>query len=211
VTVIPTSVDLKNFFFQSRNPKVPYTFGYVGALGTWYLLDEMLVFFKSILERKHVATFLIVNRNEHSLILDGVRRANIDPSYIEVVSAEHHRVPSLVGRMHSAAALIRPSYSKVASAPTKVGEYLASGIPCLGNAGVGDVHEVLEGNRVGVSVFDFSQSTLAAAADRLLTLGEDPGLTYRCRSTAERFFSLSSACEKYATIYSDISRGPSEK
>ena len=37
-------------------------------------------------------------------------------------------------------ALYADSYSRVACAPTKLAEYLGCGVPCLGSAGVGDMH-----------------------------------------------------------------------
>ena len=35
--------------------------------------------------------------------------------------------------------------AKIASAPTKLAEYLGCGVPCLGNVGVGDMEAILEG------------------------------------------------------------------
>jgi glycosyltransferase involved in cell wall biosynthesis len=114
-------------------------------------------------------------------------------------------VPALVQRMHVAAALIRPCYSKMASAPTKLAEYLGCGVPCLGNAGVGDVHEILEGNRVGVSLVDFAPGTVSDAVHRLVALAEDPATSARCVATARRLFSREDGVARYERIYAELS------
>ncbi len=39
---------------------------------------------------------------------------------------------------------VRPCPSKVSSSPTKIGEYLAAGLPVISTAGIGDVDELLD-------------------------------------------------------------------
>ena len=103
--------------------------------------------------------------------------------------------------MSAGMALIKPAYSKISSAATKLAEYLGCGIPCLGNEGVGDMGEILEPNRVGIALKDFSDDALRDAMSRLVTLGEDPGLQARCRRTAEALFSLEGGVQAYSDIY----------
>lgn len=203
LTVIPTCADLERFKPLPVDPARPFTFGYVGSIGTWYMFDETLQTFGAILRRRPDARLLIVNRNEHEFIRAAVARAGIGDERLELTAADHGRVPEFVARMHVAGALIVPSYSKIASAPTKLGEYLGCGVPCLGNAGVGDMEETLEGNRVGVALTGFSTAEIESGADRLLALAADRELSARCRATAERLFSLERGVDRYDGIYRD--------
>jgi glycosyltransferase involved in cell wall biosynthesis len=98
-------------------------------------------------------------------------------------------------------ALIKPSYSKIASAPTKLAEYLGCGVPCLGNVGVGDMESILEGKQIGVALKGFSAAELDAGAGRLLTLAREPDIQQRCRSVALDLFSLDKGVEAYAALY----------
>lgn len=206
ITVIPTCADLATFRPAETKSDGNFTLGYVGSVGTWYLLDELLSFFKVLLTKRPGATLLIVNKNEHDLISSAAARADIPTGRYEVISSEHRNVPNHIARMHAGAALIKPCYSKIASAPTKLAEYLGCGVPCVGNAGVGDMDTILEGERVGVALTEFSKTGMDAAIERLLDLVSEPGMRQRCVETANRLFSLDRGVEKYNQIYRTLSQ-----
>ena len=65
ITVIPTCADLDRFRIQRPLQTDPFVLGYVGSVGTWYLLDEMLRCFVLLREQVPGARLLIVNRGEH--------------------------------------------------------------------------------------------------------------------------------------------------
>jgi glycosyltransferase involved in cell wall biosynthesis len=201
MTVIPTCADLQRFAPRRRDGRRPFTFGYVGSIGTWYLFEETLAFFGALRKRRPEARLLIVNRNEHERIRNAANRAGIASERLELVAARHGEVPALISRMDAAAALIRPCFSKIASAPTKLAEYLGCGVPCLGNVGVGDMEAILEGERVGVALRDLSPEGLETGAERLLDLCADPQVAERCRATAESLFSLERGVAAYLEIY----------
>jgi glycosyltransferase involved in cell wall biosynthesis len=113
-------------------------------------------------------------------------------------------MPGLIGRMSAGMALIKPVYSKIASAPTKLAEYLGCGIPCLGNAGVGDIREILEGRSVGIALQEFSGNAMQTGASQLVTLARDPNLQQRCRQAAIELFSLDGGVAKYAAVYEQL-------
>ncbi len=204
LTVIPTCADLEQFDLPQKPRGQPFTFGYVGSVGTWYLFDETLVAFTAILAKQPDAKLLIVNRNEHKIIRDSVKRAGIGEQHLELAASEHRDVPGFIARMHAASAIIKPCYSKLSSAPTKLAEYLGCGVPCLGNTGVGDMEEILEGNRVGVAMTGFKSADIENAVDRLLDLTREPALAERCRATALRLFSLNTGADAYRAIYDGL-------
>ena len=201
VSVIPTCADLDRFCPQPTDPNRPFTFGYVGSVGTWYLFDETLAFFKALTRAKPDARLLVVNRNGHEVIRNAVAKAGIEPELLEITAADHREVPALIGRMHAAGAVIKPCFSKLASAPTKLAEYLGCGVPCVGNTGVGDMEEILEGNQVGVALTDFSPDDMTASVDRLVSITNDSSTSGRCVETARRLFSLDGGVKDYRQIY----------
>lgn len=208
ISVIPTCADLERFSLSDPPAPNPFVFGYVGSFGTWYMLDETMVAFRAVLSRRPDARFLIVNRKEHGLIRTAYEAAALPPDRLELTSAGHHEVPALIGRMHMAAALIRPCFSKIASAPTKLAEYLGCGVPCIGNVGVGDMEEILEGENVGVAVSDTSEASLGIAIDRLIALAEEPAVRTRCRSVAKSRFALSDGVAQFDGIYRRLAGDP---
>jgi glycosyltransferase involved in cell wall biosynthesis len=210
LSVIPTCADLDRFSPRPVDPDRPFTFGYVGSVGTWYLFDEALACFKLILERRPDARLLIVNRNEHGFIRAAVEQAGIDPARLEIAAAEHRDVPAMIAKMTVGSAIIMPAYSKMASAPTKLAEYLGCGVPCIGNVNVGDMEEILEGNRVGVALTGFSEAERRAAVDRLLALLDEPELQTRCAMIARRLFSLDAGVDAYRGIYESLAETATE-
>ena len=207
ISVIPTCADLDRFTVQGSPVRNPYTLGYIGGVGTWYLLDEMLACFRLLKEAQPDARLLFVNRNEHELIGRRVGAAGIDQGSVEVIAADHQDMPAQVARMSAGMALIKPAYSKIASAPTKLAEYLGCGVPCLGNAGVGDMAEILEGRRVGVSLSSFSAGELAQGMKRMVQLVWEPGIQERCRQAALDLFSVAAGAAAYAAIYDGLAGG----
>jgi glycosyltransferase involved in cell wall biosynthesis len=210
ISVIPTCVDLDLFKppVTPRGGDAPFVLGYVGQVGTWYLFDKMAALFAAIRDQRPDARMLIVNQHQHQHIQNVLERHGIDASAYELVPAAREQVPALIGRMTIGMALIKPAFSKISSCPTKLAEYLACGVPCVGNPGVGDVAETLTRNRVGVVVDNGLDADLDRAADAMLALSADPDLARRCRETAEREFSLVEGARAYDAIYRKLERKP---
>jgi glycosyltransferase involved in cell wall biosynthesis len=205
VTVIPTCADLTRFTpLPHPRDGAGFVLGYVGSAGTWYLFDAVAACFAQLLRLQPDAQFLIVNRGAHAYILEQLAAAGVPNTAFELTSATHAEVPRLMARMDAGVFFIKPVFSKQASAPTKLGEFLGCGIPCLGNAGVGDMATVLEGDRVGVALQAFDPASLALGLDKLLKLAADPATAARCVAAAQKHFSLAEGVAKYRDIYDHI-------
>jgi glycosyltransferase involved in cell wall biosynthesis len=206
ISVIPTCADLDRFTIQGPPAGDPFVLGYIGSVGTWYLLDEMLRCFRYLAEERPDARLLFVNRHEEQLIRSRAEALGIDQQVLEVTSADHRDMPRQLARMSAGLALIKPAYSKIASAPTKLAEYLGCGVPCLGNTGVGDMADILEGKGVGVAVKGFSRDELTEGVRRLAALAREPAIRERCRETALELFSIERGVEAYVHIYGRLAR-----
>ena len=156
VTVIPTCVDLNRFIPQPRVYKQDrFVLGYLGTVGTWYMFDEVVACFRQLLRLLSEAQFLILNRGEHAFIMGRLLEGEVPLAQVELITTSHAEAPNQIARMDAGVFFIKPTFSKQASAPTKLAEFLACGIPCLGNAGVGDVGNLLVKEGVGVSLSSF--------------------------------------------------------
>lgn len=205
ITVITTCADLDRFTPPPAPPApAPFVFGYVGSFGSWYLINETMALFRALLDRRPDSRMLIVNRNEHDAVRAAATKAGVPVDHMEICSAPHHEVAICIRRMHAASALIRPCFSKISSAPTKLAEYLGCGVPCVGNAGVGDVGSILENDGIGVVLRSFDRASLAAAADNILSLTADPAVGQRCRDAALSRFSLTNGVAAYNSIYDTL-------
>jgi glycosyltransferase involved in cell wall biosynthesis len=205
VTVIPTCADLTRFKpMANEQDNSAFVLGYVGSAGTWYLFDQVAACFAQLLNLRPDARFLIVNRGEHVYIRERLAAAGISNAAIELTSATHTEVPLQMARMNAGIFFIKPVFSKQASAPTKLAEFLGCGIPCLGNAGVGDMAEVLEGEQVGVALKTFDETAMTEALLQLLQLVADPATSERCVTAAQRHFSLDEGVVRYAAVYEQL-------
>jgi len=202
ITVIPTCANLTHFTpLPSQRTKGNLILGYVGTVGTWYLFDEVARCFALLLRLRPDAKFLIVNRNEHAYIRERLNLAGIPHSALELVAATHAEMPEHISRMDAGVFFIKPVFSKQASAPTKLAEFLGCGIPCLSNSGVGDMAEVLENNQVGIAITAFDDEAIIAALKRLIHLVDDPESSGRCVAAAQKHFSLDEGVRLYDEIY----------
>ena len=205
VTVIPTCADLARFKPLPReHASSGFVLGYVGSAGTWYLFDEVAACFAQLLRLRPDASFLIVNKGEHAYIRERLAAAGIPADAIELRAASHAEVPKQIARMDAGIFFIRQVFSKQASAPTKLAEFLGCGVPCLGNAGVGDMAEVLEGERVGVALKSFDEAALTNGLQALLQLAADPATVSRCVAAAQKHFSLDEGVRRYAAVYGQL-------
>lgn len=205
MTVIPTCADLDRFRPPADGPvREGFTLGYVGSAGTWYEFDAAVTTYRLLLLLRPEARFLIINRDGHGYIRDRLAAAGVDMERVELRSASPAEVPAQIARMDAAVFFIKPLFSKQASAPTKLGEILGCGVPCLSNAGVGDMAGVLESDDVGVAVSDFSEASLQEGIHRLLALLGDAETPDRCVAAAHRHFSLDEGVRRYRQVYLEL-------
>lgn len=207
--VISTCADLDLFRPAARRDmsdlsQKPFVLGYVGSVGVWYLFDEVLRFFELLRERVPRARLHILNRGGHAYIRDRIRALGIDPRLVAIEAADHSGVARAMQRMDAGIFFYKANYSKLATAPTKLGEFLGCGVPCLGNTGVGDMAKILEGEQVGVALESFTRESMAEGVDRLLRLVQAPDIQTRCRQAGLRHFSLETGVKLYRRVYQQL-------
>lgn len=202
VTVIPTCVDLARFPVpvRSRSPNSSPVFTYAGSVGTWYLLGEMLRFVKEAINRFSSTRFLLFTRNCEEAARE-LQNERLSPDVVTITSITPAEVPTSLARADAGLAFYKPGWSRQATCPTKIGEYLAMGLPVVVNDAVGDMKDVIGSNRVGVVLSDFSTEAYSQALDQLNELWTDPNLASRCRGLAETYFSLQLGVNRYWEIY----------
>lgn len=205
VTVIPTCADLLRFH-PSRVKPVGFVLGYVGSVGTWYLFDSVVESFRQLLELRPIARLLVISRSDPDYIMSRLAAGNVPLDAVEVRAASHAEVPRQMARMHAGIFFYKPSYSRAACAPTKLGEFLGCGIPCLSNTGVGDMAEILEEFRVGVALDSFEQNSMKAGLAKLVALVDDETTAQRCVAAAQANFSLDEGVRLYRGVYESLER-----
>lgn len=209
VTVIPCCVDLERF--QRNNgqaatrSKEGFVLTYVGSLGTWYLLEQMLDFYRALKQRVPHASFQIVTQTRDRTLRNQLQRRGI-----LVQEVPYDELPERITSARAGISFIKPAFSKMASSPVKVGEYLAAGLPVVLNPNVGDTETLIKDNRVGVVVSEFKESCYEKAIEELLDLlKEGEALSKRCQRVASAQLSLEEGARRYQEIYESLLKGVS--
>jgi glycosyltransferase involved in cell wall biosynthesis len=176
---------------------------YLGSIGTWYMLDEMLDFFRAQRARDPGAIFLLITRDDPAAIIAAAKAKGIPPGSLRIRGATREEVPRLAAAADYALFFIKPVSSKVASSPTKMGEFMSLELPMVTNGNVGDVERIMAESGAGVVVNRFDSSAYADAIDQIQTAGFDMS---RWRQAAQRWFSLERGTETYDSVYRSLAR-----
>jgi glycosyltransferase involved in cell wall biosynthesis len=209
IEVITTCTNLElfkpNFSVKKANDKEEsFTVGYVGSVGVWYLFSEALDYFKLIKKVIPNARLHIINKGSHEYIYKYLSNAGINENSVLVEEKDHAGVVRAMQSMDVGIFMIKPLYSKMASMPTKLGEFLGCGVPCICNSGVGDMSQIVDGEHVGVVLKSFNQDEKKESIDCLLELINNPETKKRCRKTALKYFSLEQGIQQYESIYCSL-------
>jgi glycosyltransferase involved in cell wall biosynthesis len=211
ISVIPCCVDLKLFdpyHIESqdrerhkRNHQLENHFvvGYVGSIGTWYMLKEMLMAFKQIKKQYPNALFLFVTKENRRSIWKAAEKLHLSRNSIQIVSARHTDVPAYISLFDCSIFFIRPTFSKKASSPTKQGELMAMGIPLICNAGVGDTEMIVRKYKSGMVLTDLSEAGLEQFKLDLTDFDKE-----KTQIGAKDFFGLEKGVDSYANIYAEL-------
>lgn len=202
---IPTCTDLQRFQPpEEESASESFTLGYVGSVGTWYKFDDVIECFDILRGTKPNAQLHVLNKGQHNYVNDRIDEYGIPREAVTVEAVEHERVPEKIKEMDAGIFFYRQTFSKKGTSPTKMGEFLACGVPCMSNAGVGDVKSLLTENNVGVVLNDFTSEEKTEKVRDLIDLATAPDIDKRCRRFAEDYYSLSAGVGKYDSIYKSL-------
>lgn len=208
---IPCCADLKRFRYNSAKDKKlladlklqdKFVFIYLGSLGTWYLINEMIDFFISAKNQIPNAHFLILTMSEHKIAKEAFCRKKQRERDFTILESPPSLVQTYISLADAALIFIRPVFSKLSSSPTKFAECLSCGLPVVINSNIGDCDELIRPNKIGVIVDKFDNNSYRKALGELRKLvNEGPGLNQRCRKVAEDYYSLDLGADRYWQIY----------
>lgn len=212
IEVIPTCTDLARFRPAPKDVALEEKFGLsgcfvigcVGTMSSWYLRRPMLDYLAYLSDRLDSMKILIVTRENHIALLDEAVAVGIPAERLILTRAEFYEMPAYIRLMDVGLFFIRACFGKKGSTATKLGEFLASGIPVIINDGVGDSGAIVRDNRVGVVLPDVSPIDFARSIPEVLLLRKDPDLPRRCRDAAERIFDLKQGVRRYAKLYKGL-------
>lgn len=216
VSVIPCCTDFNLFKILKKRDLVSvydqlgisqddFVFGYIGSIGKMYRLD---LFFELISAHRNKLSstkgLIITNDLDLAKVeLDkaAIKYPNLENS-IRIISSKREKIPDYINILKMSVAFIEPSYARIASSPTKIGESLACGIPVISNYGVGDIANHIKDKNLGIIV-DINKNDPVRDCIKSLY---NYSFTNReiIRNNASEIYNLEIAVKRYRNIYNSL-------
>ena len=133
-----------------------------------------------------------------------MNKAGIDKRSVLLESRDRLGVANAMQSIDVGLFIIKPLYSKTSSMPTKLGEFLGCGIPCICNSGIGDMANIVNNGNVGIVLNSLDKKEKKRSILELFKLIKDPKTKNRCREIALKFFSLEDGINSYKRIYNSL-------
>lgn len=213
--VVPCCTDLERFVFRQEDREGRrdelglqnrFVVVYSGSIGSWYFGDKMADFFLVLLHQRPDAHFLWLTQGDPQWVKDLMRARAIREDQYTVKSVQPVEVASYLSASDAGIAFFKPGLSKLATSPTKVAEYLACGLPVIMNSGIGDSDQLIDGEKVGALIEDFTAEEFNRAAAHVISFQSDIERTRRhVREVAERLFDVREVgLDRYERLYQDV-------
>ena len=212
ITVIPCCADFHHFDYRSISAeeiedaredmqltKNNFVLTYLGSIGTWYKLNEMLAFFKELKLLKPESIFLILTSGSKDLIYKIAKEYSLIPSDLRIKFVPRKDLPRYLLLSDVSIFFIQSTFSKLASSPTKHAELMGLGIPVIANSGIGDTDKIIQETHSGdlidlVSIDRFNN--LSTKIDKLLMIDKQS-----IREAGQKIFDLEVGVAAYKGIY----------
>jgi len=218
IEVIPCCVDFERFELagqaarESLRAELNLTgrrvIVYLGSFGGWYMTDEMTEFLAVAHEQNPNVFSMILTQSPRQIVIDRMSSLGIEEKNFLVTQVAPAEVPRYLKAADIAISFIKPCYSKQSSSPTKIAEYLASGLPIVCNAGVGDLDKLIEEKRVGTLLQEFTPHAYLKALKEIDIMRGDENLAERMRGVARQEFDLVSVGRtRYRRLYERLVNG----
>jgi glycosyltransferase involved in cell wall biosynthesis len=212
ITIIPTCADFDLFNYhkideqqqqvliEKHSLQNKYVVTYSGSIGGWYLVDEMLAFFKVFKTYVPNAVFLCLTKEPVALVNSHLAKHQISANDVITTFANREDLPLYLSLGKVSIFFIRNTYSKLSSSPTKYPEIMGLGVPVICN-NIGDTGKIVVETASGILLNTFDEAHFKKAIEQFLTTNFEKDYI---RKKAIENFDLKNAVVKYENIYANI-------
>jgi glycosyltransferase involved in cell wall biosynthesis len=214
IDVIPCCADLEHFNFHHINPDFAAglreqmgirannkVITYLGSVGGWYMTKEMFIFFRQLLDTDPEFIMLVLTKDDPDRVKKEAEQYGVPGNKIIVRYAGRNELPDYLSLSDCSIFFIRPTYSKIASSPTKHAELMGMGIPVICN-NIGDTGFVINETQTGIVINNFENGEYKETVSRipeLLSISKE-----KIREGAFKYFDLEKGAGEYLQIYRRI-------
>lgn len=209
VFVSPCHVDLNKFYLNDKlkekiraklNISPAAIVGvYSGKFGDLYYDDEAFdLFAEGFKFFPEFHLILLTNQKTHAE--KQLRKRGFESKNFTITFAAHDEVPLFLNASDFAFAPIKTLPVSRYQSPVKIGEYLACGLPLFLSVGVGDDSSILQRERVGVILKDYSLGSIIDGYEEMNYL-INSNISNKCRKIAEKYRSSEINQNVYLSVF----------
>lgn len=211
IDVIPCCADLELFDYQKADPQAVMTartelkipdsariVSYLGSVGSWYMTREMFAFFLQLRTRHPDFIMLIFSKDDPARIRRDAQEAGLPNEAIRIRPLGRTEIRNFLQLCDCSIFFIRPTYSKMASSPTKHAELMGMGLPVICNE-IGDTGHIVRDTGTGMIVPGFEEKDFQLVIDKMDELLAIPAK--KIRQAAFQYFDLEEGIRRYSAIY----------
>ena len=217
IAVIPTCANKQLFKRISTQEKSQFKqdVGYantdkillhVGAVSNWYDFDNELKIVSKLMLDDPNLQFLVINKSEHSFISKKVNEFQIDTKRLKVIEVDFYDMYKYLNVVDASIFIIKATFSKTASAPTKFAENLACGLFSITNNGIGDMNKFFQENKTIGYSFDINEidSNINGICENIMNGMNIEKDMIEYDNVYNEYLSKEMAIKKYSKIYNHL-------
>ena len=202
IITIRTCVDLDKFYPMSLSAKnTNINFGYLGSADTAYDIEPVLELFNQILCIKQNVKLKVFTRSDPKKIYEIANKIGIKHQYLDIGFCNRENLNFELNKLNALLFYLKPSFSLVASMPTKIGESLGCNVPIICNAFNKDIEEMMAEHDAG-KLIKF-KNTQKEAIETLHFI-ENYSQKSNCRNLAISEFNLEEGAQRISNMYYKI-------
>lgn len=184
----------------------PIQFVHLGGASRPYRPDLALKLISQLLNSGLDCRVDFLNERDHADIAAAAVETDFPRDRMTVLGLDQKLIPHALQKYDAGLVFLDTSPWRRVCSPTKIGEYLAAGLPVVSLDGI-DVLEQLAASTRCVEIVNREEllgGIASATIDRLAAFIFRPGLGIACQELARRECSLDMAGQLYAELYAEI-------
>lgn len=176
---------------------------YSGSLGGLYLTDELFLFYSKYKEVNKNSKLLLLTNTKKETIQNQMNKFGIESTDLVFQFVSREEMPLYLSLSKIAIQFIKPSFSKIASSPTKLAEYMSMGLFVISNTEIGDINNILSNPKHGILIDNFENESIENVINKIQETKNQWDKT-SIRNYALEHFSLREHAATYKKIYQDL-------
>ncbi len=175
--------------------------GYLGSADTAYDISRVIQLFDQIIKIQQNVNLTIFTKSNPNSIYEIAKNIGIESKFLEVRFCERKNLNKEINKLNAIVFFLKPSFSLLASMPTKIGESLACNVPIICNSFNRDIVELVGDNLAG-KLIEFNNTKKEAL--ETLSFINNYDQKFECLDLAKKEFNLDKGVKKILNIYQEI-------